>query len=210
MTMKKLYLLATIAAVLMMGSCGNNGKQQQSAATSDTIEVVEEQQPISVYGTCGQGSAMNTLQIITDSGDTLNLILTNAKDSMKVYGGYDNGDRMAVLLESDHKTVRVAINTTTLLGDWWQPNPIDGTSYMGIRLKDGGTAESLDQNGIVYKSWKIEDGKLVLTCYREGGVEEDETEAYTITKLDGDSLVFSQGEDDINEYGRKHTRKADI
>lgn len=205
--MKKLYLLAIISAVLMMGSCGNKEKQQQTAVASDTTNV-EEQKPVSVYGTCGPGSAMNTLQIITDSGDTLNLAITNAKDSMKVYGGYDSGDRMAVLLEGDRKTVRLAINVTTLLGDWWQPNPIDGTSYMGIRFKDGGTAESLDQNGIVYKSWKIENGQLVLTCYREGGVEEDETEYYTITKLDGDSLVFGTG-DDINEYGRKHTRKAD-
>lgn len=206
--MKPYYLLAIISIAAMVESCENKTQKQQDVVKNDTIEVVD-QTPISVYGTCGQGSAMNTLQIITDSGDTLNLILTNAKDSMKVFGGYDNGDRMAVLLESDKKTVRTAINITTMLGDWWQPNPIDGTSYMGIRLNDGGTAESLEQNSIVYKSWKIENGQLVLTFYREGGVEEDETEAYTITKLDGDSLVFSAG-DDINEYGRKHTRKAEM
>lgn len=205
--MKKIFLFAIVSLAMMMGGCGNK-QQTQQAADSDTT-VVANKEPMSVYGTCGQGTAMNTLQLITDSGDTLNLSITNAQDSVKIYGGYDAGDRMAVLLEGDRKTVRLAINETTLLGDWWQPNPIDGTSYMGIRFKDGGTAESLDQNAIVYKSWKVVDGKLVLTCYREGGVEEDETIYYTITKLDGDSLVFGEG-DDIFEYGRKHTRKAEI
>lgn len=207
--MRKIFLLAIISVAVMMGSCGNKNKQPTTANSADSTDTFTPKPLISVYGTCGQGSAMNTLQIITDSGDTLNYNVTSARDSMKIMGGYDAGDRMAVLLEGDMKTVRLAINETTLLGDWWQPNPIDGTSYMGIRLKDGGSAESLDQNGIIYKSWKIRDGQLLITYYREGGVEEDETDSYTITKLDGDSLVFGGG-DDLFEYGRKHTRKADL
>lgn len=205
--MKKLYLFAIISVCIMMSSCGNKQQPQQSTE-SDSTEFVDDK-PISIYGTCGDGSAMNTLQLITDAGDTLNLAIRNSQDSVRVMGGYDAGDRMAVLMTKDKKTIILAINETTLLGDWWQPNPIDGTSYMGIKLKDGGSAESLEQNGIVYKSWKVIGGKLVLTCYREGGVEEDETTEYTITKLDGDSLVFGVG-DDIFEYGRLHTRKADI
>lgn len=206
--MKKLFLFAVISICMMMGSCDNKQQQQQQNSESDSTEFVDNK-PISIYGTCGDGSAMNTLQLITDAGDTLNLAIRNSQDSVRVLGGYDSGDRMAVLVGSDKKTIVLAINETTFLGDWWQPNPIDGTAYMGIRFKDGGTAESLDQNGIVYKSWKIVNGKLYLTCYREGGVEEDETTEYTITKLDGDSLVFGAG-DDIFEYGRVHTRKADI
>lgn len=207
--MKNIVFVSIISAAMMMGGCGNKDKQQQNVAEVDSTATEIPNEPVSVYGTCGQGSAMNTLQIITDNGDTLNCSITNAKDSMKVMGGYDVGDRMAVLIDSKTKNVRIAINETTLLGDWWQPNPIDGTSYMGIRFKDGGTAESLEQNGIVYKSWKIKDGKLIITCYREGGVEDDETDSYTISKLDGDSLIYSAGED-VFEYGRKHTRKAEL
>lgn len=206
--MKKLFLLAIISVAVMMGSCGNKEKSQQQSVDKDMVDS-ESLKPVSVYGTCGPGSAMNTLQIISDSGDTLNFSLSGSRDSLKILGGYDSGDRMALMLSPDKKNVRIAINETTLLGDWWQPNPIDGTAYMGIRFKDGGSAESLDQNGIVYKAWRIIDGNLLLTCYREGGTEEDETDTYTITKLDGDSLVFGNG-DDVYEYGRKHTRKADI
>lgn len=204
-----MLLFAVVAVGMMMGSCGNKQQpQQQQSAESESSEYIDNRQ-ISIYGTCGDGSAMNTLQLITDAGDTLNLAIRNSQDSVRVMGGYDSGDRMAVLLASDRKSIVLAINETTLLGDWWQPNPIDGTSYMGIRFKDGGTAESLEQNGIVYKSWKVINGKLVITCYREGGVEEDETTEYTITKLDGDSLIFGAG-DDVFDYGRIHTRKADI
>lgn len=206
--MKKLFFFAIISVVVMMGSCGNNDKQQQQAVENDSVDI-DSMEPVSVYGTCGPASAMNTMQIISDNGDTLDFVLSGSKDSLKILGGYDTGDRMALLLNADKKTVRIAINETTLLGDWWQPNPIDGTSFMGIKFKDGGTAESLDQNGIVYKSWKIADGKLSITYYREGGTEEDMTDIYTITKLDGDSLVYGNG-DDVFEFGRKHTRKAEI
>lgn len=205
--MKKIFVFAFIGVCLMMGSCGNKQQQQQSTE-NDTTEFVDDK-PISIYGTCGDGSAMNTLQLVTDAGDTLNLAIRNSQDSVRVLGGYDAGDRMAVLVSSDRKNIVLAINETTILGDWWQPNPIDGTSYMGIRFKDGGTAESLDQNGIVFKAWKIINGKLVLTYYREGGVEEDEITEYSITRLDGDSLIFGAG-DDVFDYGRKHTRKADL
>ena len=82
------------------------------------------------------------------------------------------------------------------------PNPFDGSSVVGISLKDGGVAESIDQSGLNYKSWKIADGKLEIVSVREGGSEEDETDIYEIRKLDADSLVFGN-EDDVFEYGRQ-------
>ena len=87
------------------------------------------------------------------------------------------------------------------MGNWLMPNPIDGSSEVGIRIKDGGIAESIEQSSIIYKTWKIVDGKLEITLVREGGGDEEETNWYTIDKLDADSLVYHVN-DEVFEYSR--------
>ena len=87
------------------------------------------------------------------------------------------------------------------MGNWLMPNPIDGSSEVGIRIKDGGIAESIEQSSIIYKTWKIIDGKLEITLVREGGGDEEETNWYTIDKLDADSLVYHVN-DEVFEYSR--------
>lgn len=144
---------------------------------------------------------MNTLQMITDSGDTLSLSITDAKENGKVLGGYACGDRMAVLLNDDKTVAQLVINETTLLGNWVMPNPLDGSSFVGISLKDGGIAESIDQSTIVYKTWRIVNGRIEIQSVREGGGDEEEINVYDIVKLDADSLVY-KNEEDLFEYGR--------
>ncbi len=109
---------------------------------------------------------------------------------------------MAVLLNDDKTESKQVINETTLLGNWTMPDSFDGSSIVGMSLKDGGIAESIDMANIVYKAWRITNGRLELTLMREGGSEEDEIEVYDIKKLDADSLVFGNDED-IFEYCRQ-------
>ena len=144
---------------------------------------------------------MNTLQMITDSGDTLSLSITDAKENGKVLGGYACGARIAVLLNDDKTVAQLVINETTLLGNWVMPNPLDGSSFVGISLKDGGIAESIDQSTIVYKTWRIVNGRIEIQSVREGGGDEEEINVYDIVKLDADSLVY-KNEEDLFEYGR--------
>lgn len=199
--MKKKVLFTVLAVLAFVSACNNKAQQQDTVAQTDTLETVENKSK-TIFGMCGDGSAMNTLQLIADSGDTLELSLVEAYENNKVFGGYGCGDRMAVVLNEDKTEAELVINETTLLGNWLMPNPFDGSSVVGISLKDGGVAESIDQSGLNYKSWKIADGKLEIVSVREGGSEEDETDIYEIKKLDGDSLVFGN-EDDIFEYGRQ-------
>ena len=49
-----------------------------------------------VYGVCGLGTAMNTLELITDNGDTVSCQLSAADSKGNVVGGLSVGDRMAV------------------------------------------------------------------------------------------------------------------
>ena len=49
-----------------------------------------------IYGVCGDGTAMHTLELITDGGDTLSYAMMVEEDA-DVQGGLLVGDRMAVI-----------------------------------------------------------------------------------------------------------------
>lgn len=190
--MKKLAFFGMMAAVaLTMSSCFGGNQQPQQTAEEEP-DSVEDYMPFdqTIYGLCGNGTAMNTLQLLTDSGDTLNLDLTNAQESGQVFGGLQAGDRMAVLPNKAKTEAVIVINQNTLLGDWVMPNPIDGSSEVGIRIKEGGVAESIDQSSIIYKTWKIFNGRLEILSQRDGGGDEEELNLYELVKLGPDSLVY--------------------
>ena len=197
-------------AIVAMGSCGNKSAQAPVSEEPDTTVVVTINRDSMVYGICGDGSVMNTLQLITDIGDTLTLSIAEANDKGKCLGGFQSGDRMAVMLKN--KTVAsMVINQSALLGDWVMPNPLDGSSDMGIRIKEGGIAESIDQPSLAYRSWKLFNGKLEIVAIREGGGDEVETNLYDLVFIGPDSLVFKDAEDTY-EYSRykEHHYNVDI
>ena len=191
--MKKLAFFGMMAAVaLTMSSCFGGGAQQPQQAVEEEPDSVEDYMPFdqTIYGLCGNGTAMNTLQLLTDNGDTLNLDMTNAQENGQVFGGLQAGDRMAVLPNKAKTEAVIVINQNTLLGDWVMPNPIDGSSEVGIRIKEGGVAESIDQSSIIYKTWKIFNGRLEILSQRDGGGDEEELNLYELVKLGADSLVY--------------------
>jgi hypothetical protein len=191
------------ALTVILGSCGNktekvpfdNGDSAYSAMADPTL-----------FGVCGIETSMNTLQLITDTGDTLQLDLTKAHEENKVFGGLQSGDRMAVLANSDNTEALMVVNQAALLGNWVMPNPIDGSDEVGISIKEGGIAESIEQSVIIYKTWKLTRGKLEIVSVREGGTEEEETNLYDIIKLTPDSLVYKDAEDTF-EYSRQKPKE---
>lgn len=200
MDMKKLGVISiVVSAVLTMGSCGNK-TQQVPFDNGDSAEVVNADPTI--YGVCGEATAMNTLQVITDLGDTLMLDISEAQENGQVFGGMQVGDRMAILPNNNRTKAEIVINQVTLLGNWVMPNPLDGSDEVGIRIKEGGIAESIEQSNITYKTWRLSRGKLELVLVREGGTEEDEVYIYDLVKLGADSLVFKDG-DGLYEYSRQ-------
>ena len=159
-----------------------------------------------LFGVCGVETSMNTLQLITDTGDTLQLDLTEARDKEQVFGGLQTGDRMAVIANDDHTVAYMVVNQAALLGSWVMPNPIDGSDEVGIMIKEGGIAESIEQNSVIYKTWKLTRGKLEIVLVREGGTEEEETYLYDLVKLSPDSLIFKDA-DDTFEYSRQKPKE---
>lgn len=197
--MKKTVIFV-MAAILAIG-CGGSKK----ANFSEDLEAEEEldaYRDSTIYGFCTDKSTGDILQIITDAGDTLNINVANARENGDIKGGYNKGDEMAVVANSDSTIALLVINKTALLGNWVMPNPIDGSSETGISIRRGGSVESIDQNAVIYKSWRIYNGKLQITSTREDGVDVDETFIYSIKRITPDSLVIQDAEETF-EYSRQ-------
>ncbi|MBQ3700429.1 MAG: hypothetical protein II886_11070 [Prevotella sp.] len=203
--MKKFGVIAIVAcaALMIMGSCGS-GTQQVSFDNGDSAEVVNADP--TVYGVCGEATAMNTLQLITDMGDTLTLDISTAQENGQVFGGLEVGDRLAVIPNTDRTAAELVINQASLLGNWVMPNPIDGSGEVGISIKEGGIVESIQQSNITYKTWRLSRGKLEIVLVREGGSEDDEVYLYDIEKLGADSLVIKDAEETL-EYTRQKPKE---
>lgn len=162
--------------VLVLAACDAKKKQQ----IEDTDEVAEVNDT-TVYGVCGEGTSMHSLEIITDAGDTLVYTLlsqdaeTEVETPSNVQGGLMAGDKMAV---TGHKTAdelvadRV-INVTSLLGHW---TSID----KNFTIEEGGTVHSaVKAETNPWTSWKILNGSLLLN-----------RDTFAIDGLSADSLYL--------------------
>ena len=117
------------------------------------------------------------------------------------------GDRLALMTNKKQTEATQVINMNYLLGDWVMPDPLDGSDEIGIRIKEGGVAESIEMTNITYRTWRIFNGKLEITSIREGGGEAEETNSFEIIKLSQDTLVYraiNKPQDEIEtfEYSR--------
>lgn len=202
--MKKIgIILLVAAAVLTMGSCGNK-TQKVPFDNGDSANMSIDS---TLYGICGEATSMNMLQMLTDTGDTLMLDISNANEKEQVFGGLQVGDRMAVVPNEDMTSAQIVINQTTLLGNWVMPNPIDGSDEVGISIKEGGVAESIDQGTIIYRTWRLVKGRLEIVLVRDGANDVEELNIYDILKLTADSLVYKDSEETF-EYSRQKPKET--
>lgn len=163
--------------LLVVVGC-NNQKAKTQEGTETTME---ETNDTTVYGVCGDGTAMNTLELITDAGDTLTYTLIDEGADMEVetvsdvQGGLMAGDKMAV---TGHKTTDglvadKVVNVTSLLGCW---TSID----KNFEIEEGGTVRSaVKAETNPWTSWKILNGKLLLN-----------RDTFEIESLGADSLYL--------------------
>jgi hypothetical protein len=206
--MKKISFLTIMSAVVVMtmSSCG--GKTQQVPFDNGDSTDLSGMQDPTMYGICGEGTSMNTLQIVTDLGDTIQLDITYARDNNQVFGGLQPGDRMAVVPNANKTEALTVINQAALLGNWVMPNPLDGSDEVGFSIKEGGIVEGIEQSSLTYKTWRLVRGKLEMLAIREGGGDEEEIALYDFVKLNPDSLILKDNEDTY-EYGRQQIKKPD-
>lgn len=173
-----------------------NGNKQKGvdndAATTDDAATADS----TLYGICGEGTAMHTLQLITLTGDTLDLALLSpdTDQATTVAGGLMCGDHLAVLAHTtaDGPVATKVINLTSLMGRW--------TSISrNFVIEEGGTITSdVKAETHPYTSWKIFNGQLLLG-----------RDTFNIVTLGPDSLAI-ENHNGIYLYKRQLTsRRAD-
>ncbi|WP_028904573.1 MULTISPECIES: lipocalin family protein [unclassified Prevotella] len=204
--MKKLVFLSVAIAVVMLMSCGGGGRHQ-AEREEDTVDVNDLIRDHTIYGLCSGIPSASQLKLLTDNGDTLTLDITRARSEHQLLGSFRVGDRLAVMTNKAKTVATEVINVNLLLGDWVMPDPLDGSDEVGIRIKEGGVAESIEMTNITYRTWRIFNGKLEITSIRESGGEGEETNFYNILKLSSDTLIYKtigkpQDEEETLEYTR--------
>lgn len=176
--MKKLIVVALpllVAAFLIAGCKDKNKNNVGDGIDSTDVELMVSDS--TVYGVCGENTAMHSLELITDAGDTLRFVLNEDENGdVNALGGLLAGDRLAVVEGPEvdgEKLAKKVINITTLLGKWTSLDK-------NFEIQDDGTVRSTVQaEKNPWTSWKIVNGRLVLN-----------RDTFDINNLGSDSLYL--------------------
>lgn len=183
-TFKLLFI--SLCAMVVIG-CADKKKNLPIINAVGDSTVVDS----TVYGRCGEGTAMHTLELVTDKGDTVVYTLEGVDTCANVQGGLFVGDRIAVIGEkveglNEEMFAKKVINLTSLLGTW-------SSLEKKFEIAEGGAVISNTGEPKPYAEWKILNGKLVLT-----------PDTFDIYELGPDSLYL---ENDKGIYGYKRLQK---
>lgn len=173
----------TLALMFVLVGC-NQKKEKTQVAVNHTEETADS----TVYGVCGGGTSMHSLELVTDAGDTLVYAILDAEADYDgggtagavshVEGGLMAGDKVAVTgqrVDGELIADRV-INITSLLGHW---TSID----RNFEIEEGGTVRSnVQAETNPWTSWKILNGQLLLN-----------RDTFDISSLGADSLYIENG-----------------
>lgn len=179
--MKNLGFVFASLMLLVLAGC-NSKKEKPNLQANDVEDVADS----TVYGVCGEGTSMHSLELITDTGDTLTYTILDAEADMDgmvtggglvshVEGGLMAGDKVAVTGQKvDGELIAdKVINVTSLLGHW---TSID----KNFEIEEGGTVRSsVKAESNPWTSWKILNGRLLLN-----------RDTFNINSLGADSLYI--------------------
>lgn len=119
--MKRLvYVMMALVVLFAANSCKDK-KTVPVISTNDSVALEDAENDSTIYGVCGEGTSMHSLELISDAGDTLTVFIDDEQPGI-VQGGLLAGDRIALI---GYKATGVAemlaqkvINLTSLLGKW--------------------------------------------------------------------------------------------
>lgn len=173
--MKKLvYVTIALVALFAANSCKNKNNVPVISA-ADSVEVEDAMNDSTIYGVCGEGTSMHSLELISDDGDTLSVFIDDENPDV-VQGGLLAGDRIALIgykAEDGETMAQKIINLTSLLGKW---TSLDKNFDI---LEGGEVKNNVKAETNPWTSWKILNGKLLLN-----------KDTFAIDKLGSDSLML--------------------
>lgn len=178
--MKKISILAAaIMAIAIVFGCKPSAQKTEDASSSneETTEKASEEKDTTMYGTYVDGG-MSAFSMKCDDDSTRDFIIES--DSNVVFGGFAQGDQMAVNYWTNglgEKIVTKVIDLTTLQATW---SSLD----RNFEIQKGGSVQSHQQGETQpWTSWRIFNGHLVLN-----------KDTFDIDRLDGDSLFLENHE----------------
>lgn len=153
-------ILAGCAFVALLVTGCNDKKTSNGQGDNDSL-FMEETVDTTVYGKCGIGTAMHTLELVKGDGDTLYYQVNLDEDENVVKGGLFCGDRLAVtgFVNAEGELVaQKIINLTSLLGKWVS---ID----KNFEMEEGGSVKtSVRAENNPWTAWRILNGQLLLNA----------------------------------------------
>ena len=185
MMKKSIISTAVFGCLALLSSC-NGGKTDSTEPQRDTLNAGIADS--TVYGKCGVGTMMNTLELVTDDGKTLTFTIDEEKGS-DVQGGMMSGDRMAVTYykTADENIAHKVINITTLQGRW---TSLDKNFTIN---EDGSIESNIQAESKPYTAWTICNARLILN-----------TDTFDVLSLGADSLELESAKG-IFVYKRQNT-----
>ena len=178
--MRKIVFVAIAFLALVAAQSCQNKKTAPVIGIADSTAVDEDQEPDStLYGVCGEGTGMHSLQFIADSGDTLTVLIPD-DDPAAVQGGLLCGDRLAVIADKTADgdlLAKKVINLTSLLGKW---TSIDKNFDI---VEGGEVVNNVKAETNPWTTWKIVNGKLLLN-----------KDTFAIDVLGPDSLLLENNQ----------------
>lgn len=173
--MKTFEVIFFLFCVLIVTGC--NDKRKNVPVMDIVTDSTETDS--TVYGRCGEGTAMHTLELVTDKGDTVVYTLEGEDTCANVLGGLFVGDKIAVIGEhvdglNEDMFAKKVINLTSLLGTW---ESLD----KNFEILEGGAVVSTSGEPR-YTEWKILNGQLILS-----------PDTFDIYSLGPDSLYLENG-----------------
>lgn len=181
--MKNINWLFYFFSVVIIAGCNNKKKETSMVLSDFTDNIVAD---TTIYGKCGESTAMHVLELITSKGDTIMYSLENADTCANVQGGLFVGDHLAVIVEKMPDKgffAKKVINLTSLIGKW-------GSLDKCFEICEGGVIISNSNEPKPYTEWKILNGKLLLSA-----------DTFDIYSLGPDSL-YLENNDGIYGYKR--------
>lgn len=154
--MKNICWISLLLAIMVITGCNNKTKTLPPSERTSEMAVADT----TIYGKCGESTAMHTLELVIDKGDTIMYSLENADTFSNVQGGLFIGDHLAVIAERNTEGglfAKKVINLTSLIGKW-------GSLDKSFEICEGGTVISDFKEPQPYTEWKILNGKLLLSA----------------------------------------------
>ncbi len=158
-------------------------------------------------------ATMNNIMILTDAGDTVNVSKMDANPEQ--VPGVMIDDRVSVecvrKLVGDVEIISAVKLVVTahspyyyIAGTWVEPNPIEEGQFQGMKLEPDGSASSVNMFTLVYRYWVLEGDKLILSGQSIGNKQTiDFTDTLKVLKLDDESLVLANGNNEVKGYVRQ-------